>query len=501
MKNLKNPPGDAASAPAKAKGLAKHAQARAAASKQAKGLAPKPAGNLPAAPAAKPKVSSPKKKSPASARAIAISVLSRVAATDAYLNLVLDTVLTELQPADSRDAAFATELCYGTTRHLFGIDYALRLHCDRRLETIEDRVLAALRIGAYQIFFMRVPSHAAVSDTVNALKELNLERAAGFANAILRKLAARETLPLPEDTDRAAFLSVTTSHPGWLVRRWLRQFGPERAEAMLNADNVAPSVVVRVNTTRNTRDELLAQFAEVGVKAAATVLSPLGITLESPGKIEDLFGFSEGLWQVQDEAAQLVTVFAQIPPSAKVLDVCAAPGGKTCHIAQTNSVTALDFHANKLPKINSEAKRLGLHERIKTQAHDGTKPIPGALGEFDVVMVDAPCSGLGTLRRHPELRYRRTEKDFVELAALQRKILETAQAVVAPGGLLIFAVCSTDTTEGADQVEMFLRSHPDFTSESPVGLPALPSSQGHLRTLPGPEGLDGFFAARLRKMY
>jgi 16S rRNA (cytosine967-C5)-methyltransferase len=204
---------------------------------------------------------------------------------------------------------------------------------------------------------------------------------------------------------------------------------------------------------------------------------------------------------VQDEAAQLVTVFAQIPPTAKVLDVCAAPGGKSCHIAQTNSVTSLDFHANKLPKIASEAKRLGLHERIKTRACDATKPLPQELGEFDVVVVDAPCSGLGTLRRHPELRYRRAEKDFAELAALQREILENAQQVVAPGGLLVFAVCSTDATEGPDQVEMFLRSHPDFTSEPPVGLPHVPTSQGHLRTLPGPEGLDGFFAARLRKMY
>lgn len=453
----------------------------------------------PGAPAKKQQA--PKRKSPASARAIAISVLSRVAATDAYLNVVLDTVLTELQPADARDAAFATELCYGTTRQLLALDYAIRLHCERRLETLEDKVLAALRIGAYQRFFMRVPSHAAVSDTVEALKELKLERATGFVNAILRKLAARESIPQPDPTDRPAFLTIATSHPEWLVRRWLRQFGPERAEAMLAADNQAASVVIRVNTTRGTRDELLAQFAEIGVSATATPLSPLGITLESPGRVEDLFGFSEGLWQVQDEAAQLVTVFAQIPATAKVLDVCAAPGGKSCHIAQTNAVVSLDLHANKLPKIISEAKRLGLHERIKTRAWDATKPLPEELGEFDVVVVDAPCSGLGTLRRHPELRYRRQEKDFAELAALQREILENAQHLVAAGGLLVFAVCSTDTTEGPDQIEMFLRSHPDFTSEPPVGLAHIPTSQGHLRTLPGPEGLDGFFAARLRKMY
>jgi 16S rRNA (cytosine967-C5)-methyltransferase len=195
----------------------------------------------------------------------------------------------------------------------------------------------------------------------------------------------------------------------------------------------------------------------------------------------------------------LVTEFAQLPPGARVLDACAAPGGKACHLAQTHVVTALDLHANKLPKIQAEAKRLGL--AVETVRADASKPLPESLGDFDAVLVDAPCAGLGTLRRHPELRYRRLEHDLVELAHLQRDILEQCQLVLKPGGLLVYAVCSTDTVEGPDQIEMFLRSHPDFTTEPPRGLGALPTWQGHLRTLPGPEGLDGFFAARLRKMY
>jgi 16S rRNA (cytosine967-C5)-methyltransferase len=196
-----------------------------------------------------------------------------------------------------------------------------------------------------------------------------------------------------------------------------------------------------------------------------------------------------------------VTVFAQVPSNARVLDACAAPGGKSCHLAQTNEVVALDVHANKLPKIDSEAKRLGLRGRLTLQRADASKPLPESLGEFDAVMIDAPCTGLGTLRRHPELRYRRLEADIAELSHLQREILEQCSLVLKPGGLLIYAVCSTDTAEGPDQVEMFLRSHPDFTTEPPKGLASLPTWQGHLRTLPGPEGLDGFFAARLRKMY
>jgi|APLak6261679142_1056127.scaffolds.fasta_scaffold00100_15 16S rRNA (cytosine967-C5)-methyltransferase len=452
-----------------------------------------------AAPKAKQK-SAPVKRAPATARTVAIQVLARVAATDAYLNVVLDTVLDEQSLKDPRDAGLVTELCYGTTRRRMTIDTVLRQFADRSLDTIEDRVLAALRLGVYQLFFMRVPKHAAVGDTVDALKAVGLERAAGFVNAILRKASALPELP-KSDGDEIGRLSYETSHPAWLVKRWLRQFGPERASVMLHADNDAPALVVRTNTAKLTRDELLAQLQDAGVKCHATALSPLGIVFDAPGRVEELYGYAEGLWQVQDEAAQLVGVFGQIPANARVLDACAAPGGKACHLAQTNEVTAIDVHANKLPKIASEAKRLGLTSKLTLVQADASQPLPESLGEFDAILIDAPCAGLGTLRRHPELRYRREEKDIAELAHLQREILEQCQQVLKPGGLLVYAVCSTDTMEGPDQVEMFLRSHPDFTSEPPRGLAHLPTWQGHLRTLPGPEGLDGFFAARLRKMY
>jgi 16S rRNA (cytosine967-C5)-methyltransferase len=229
----------------------------------------------------------------------------------------------------------------------------------------------------------------------------------------------------------------------------------------------------------------------------------VGVVLPSIGRVEDVYGYAEGLWQVQDEAAQLVGVWGALPDGARVLDACAAPGGKACHLAERLEVVASDVHANKLRKIEAEAKRLGISERIKTLAHDATEPFPSDLGEFHAVLVDAPCSGLGTLRRHPELRYRRKEEDIGRLSMLQLKILQNCQEHVPPGGLLVYATCSTDIQEGADQIEMFLRSHPDFTTEPPTLPPELqvPQWQGHLRTLPGPEGLDGFFTARLRRMY
>ncbi len=419
------------------------------------------------------------------ARAISIQVLSRVRATDAYLNVVLDTQLSESPPSDPRDAGFITELVYGTTRRELALDYAITRFADRKLDALEDKVLAALRLGAYQLFYMRVPARAAVAETVQALKDVGLTRAAGFANAILRKLSTLSAPPLPPEDDIAEFLSVRESHPRWLVERWLRQFGQERAEAMLVANNQTPAVVIRANRSKVTRDALLEQLREAGLEVRPTPVSPVGIILPPVGRLEDVYGYAEGLWQVQDEAAQLVGVYADIPESARVLDACAAPGGKACHQAETHTAVATDLHANKMRKILSEARRLGLTERLRAEVHDATEPWPEAWGEFHAFVVDAPCSGLGTLRRHPELRYRRKPEDLARLAGLQRRILENCQEAVQPGGLLVYAVCTHEPQEGQDQVEMFLRSHPAAPRSTPGGCagtsppgPAPPGARG-----------------------
>ncbi len=432
------------------------------------------------------------------ARAVAIQVLARVRATDAYLNVVLDERLAE-HGLDARDAAFVTELCYGSTRRQLLLDYALTQKSDRRLDRLDDAVLAALRIGAYQLFFLRVPTHAAVGETVEALKALGLGRASGFVNAVLRRLAETKAPLLPPPEPWEEHLSVRYSHPSWLVARWGQRFGRGRAEAMLAADNQPPAVVVRANASKISRDELWAQMHRAGIDARPTSLSPAGIALPPAGRVEDVFGYAEGLWQVQDEAAQLVVFYAQLPAGARVLDACAAPGGKACHLAELGfDVVAADVHPRKLEKIRAEATRLGVAARIRTVAHDVTKPLPAELGTFEAALVDAPCTGLGTLRRHPELRYRRSEADIARLAGLQRQILERVAERVAPGGLLVYAVCSTEPEEGERQAERFLGGHSDFVLEPPQG--SFPMENGYLRTFPGPEGLDGFFAARSRRL-
>ncbi len=433
------------------------------------------------------------------ARALAIEVLARVEATDAWLTPVLDARLNESPLRDGRDAALVTELCYGATRRRLALDFALAGVCDRRLPTLEDRVLAALRVGAYQLYYARVPARAAVAETVEATKELGLARAAGFVNAVLRKLAALQAQPLPPEADVLEHLSVRESHPAWLVQRWLAAFGRSRTEAMLTADNRPPGLVLRCNSIRTSREALLGLFTEAGLQPTPTACAPSGLVLQAQGRVESLLGYREGLWQVQDEAAQLVVHYAEVPTGARVLDLCAAPGGKTCQLAERGPVVALDLHARKLEGVRSEAARLGLAERISLRAHDATHPLPADLGPVDAVLLDAPCSGLGTLRRNPELRYRRQEGDIPRLAALQRQLLERAQAAVPSGGLLVYAVCSTEPEEGPEQLARFLDDFPAFTLAPPEGAAArnCPLEQGCLRTLPGPEGRDGFFAARL----
>jgi 16S rRNA (cytosine967-C5)-methyltransferase len=437
-------------------------------------------------------------KSALNARARAIRVLTRVEATEAFLNTALDLELRKT-PGDPRDAALITELCYGVMRRQMALDQAIARFSDRRLNKLEHRVIAALRVGVYQLFYLRLPRRAAVAETVNALKQLQLVRAAGFANAVLRKLAEADRLPLPPDADPLEHWSLRESHPPWLIGRWSRLHGLSRAVAMAEADNRSPATVIRANSKKTSREDLLDFLRSSGIGAQPTRWAHHGVVLPPVGPIEELPGYHQGVWQVQDEAAQLVVEYAAVADGSRVLDVCAAPGGKACQLAERVAVVACDLHPAKLQKIRAEATRLGVASRIELLAHDATRPFPQGLGQFDLVLVDAPCSGLGTLRRHPELRYRRKEADIAELAALQRGLLDNCQAMVGEGGLLLYAVCSTEPEEGSEQVSHFLRTHPEFELEPPPNRDSgLPLVNGCLQTFPGPEGWDGFFAARFR---
>lgn len=434
-------------------------------------------------------------------RTVALAVLNRVQRDEAFANLALDAELESAGGMDPRDAALATELAYGVLRRRARLDHALAPLVDAGLSRLEPRVLDALRLGAYQLLFTRVPPHAAVSSTVAALHAGGLSRAAGLANAVLRRLA-REGAPPPPDrsADAQGALELAGSFPAWFARELLARLGAEAFDFAEAVDRPAPAAV-RVNRTRTTREEAAARIADEapGARLREGRL-PEALLLEGTGPVARLPAFRDGLISPQDEAAQAVDLLCAPVPGCRVLDACAAPGGKSCHLAELGAgeVVAIDVNERKVRRVAGEAARLGLTDRVRTLCADATLPLP-VEGAFDLALVDAPCTGLGTLRRHPELRYRRTEEDVGRMVDGQVRILDAVLPRVKPGGVLVYSVCSVLDAEGPAQLAALLARHPELVpAPVDVDLPGLEDGW-RLTTWPQRHGMDGFFAARLRR--
>jgi len=439
------------------------------------------------------------------ARRIAADVLLRVATGGAFANLALDAALRQAGVLEPREAALATELTYGTLRWQLQLDRALAAHSDRALEELDEPVRVALRLGAFELLHHeKVPARAAVNEAVELAKELNAARASGFVNAVLRKLSETRAPPPPplREVDPVGHVAAVTAHPRWMVERWTRWLSASEAEALCAANQKPAPAVVRAR--RGKLAEAREALLRAGIESQPGPFSPEALVLAAgaPPAL-DLEGHEEGLFQAQDEAAQLVSVYCAPSPDARVLDACAAPGGKACHLAELSaSVLAVDLHSRKAKMIAEAAARLGL-TNLTSLAADAALPIPGAADQsFDLVLLDAPCSGLGTLRRHPEVKLRRTPEDVDRLASLQATLLASVQRYVKPGGLLVYAVCTLTQEECDEQVDRFLKSSSHFRLDAPpAGFPPeCLDARGCLRTLPDRTGTDGFYAARLRRL-
>jgi 16S rRNA (cytosine967-C5)-methyltransferase len=437
------------------------------------------------------------------AREIAFEVLRRVEEGGAYASRALDAALDQAGVIDPRESALATELVYGTLRRALQLDAALAPHSKRALDRVDPAARVALRLGAYQLLFLRTPAHAAVGEAVALAKAVDHGRAAGYVNAVLRSLsrAPSPPSPPPADLDPVANLAVSESLPGWLAAEWIAWLGEARARSLAAAMNRPAPLVLRSPR----RDELLAALAAGGVEARATERSPHGVEVGG-GSVEQVARAVRGIvFQVQDESAQLVTLFAAGglgDRPLRVLDLCAAPGGKAFHLAEIlpsgSEVVAVEIHPRKADALRREAERRGL-PAVRVICADGSKPIPGLEpSTFDAVLVDAPCSGLGTLRRHPELKLRRTAADLPRFADLQEAILRSALVYAKPGAPVTYSVCSLSRAEGPGVVARFagdVRRAPP-----PPGIPPdTLTAEGDLLTLPDLHGGDGFYAARLVK--
>jgi 16S rRNA (cytosine967-C5)-methyltransferase len=302
-------------------------------------------------------------------------------------------------------------------------------------------------------------------------------------------------------------LAIELSHPRWLVEQWIGELGVEEARALLAADNEAAPTVLRVNRLRATRDSLLARLAHAGVEAEPTSFSPDGVRVRSSGDPSALPGYAEGLFALQGEASQLIAWLLGVEPHSQVLDACAAPGGKTTHIAEhlgeRGMVVGSDRSRAGLEYLRATARRLGIGGIEVLNADARALPLAANL-RFDAALVDAPCSGLGTLRQHPEIRWRRDPAQLPQLIDLQRQLIAGAAARVRPGGALVYATCTLLASENEQVVEDFVAANPDFELEHAA--PLLPrearglvDQHGYLRSWPHRDGLDGFFAARLKR--
>lgn len=441
-------------------------------------------------------------------RRVAFELLERIERERSYADILVDRALAG-SSLKGPDRGLLNDLVFGVLRRRGTLDHIIGSCSSMAVNRLERRVLNLLRIGLYQICYLdRIPSSAAVNETVNLSKAL-APKASGFINAVLRRADREwESLPWPDrEHDAAAFVAARHSLPRWLAEKWICQLGPAEAEALAGALNETPQLTVRVNTLRISRDDLLCRLRDEGVQAEAAGYSPDGIRVLSPVRPAALCGFSEGLLTVQDEASQLASLFLSPLPGESVLDVCAAPGGKATHLAQLMAnrglVVACDRDLRKLPRIEDAARRLGT-SIIRTQLLDASLPL-NELAErrFDRILVDAPCTGLGVLRRNPEAKWRLAAHDVVRMARLQAAILKNASHVLADGGALLYSTCSVSTEENEGVIKDFLSENGDFMIEDlrtvVPGHPGLFTEQGMFRGWPHRHGMDGFFAARLRK--
>jgi len=464
-----------------------------------------------------------------SAREVARRVLRRVDTEGAYASLALAGELERSQLA-ADDRALATEIAYGVIRHRSRLTRALTAHAPRGIGKLSPAIRVALEAAAYQILFLdRVPAYAAVDDAVGAIRRVAGERVAGFANRVLRALASAGEPPLPDRGDLPAYLATVCSMPAWLVEQLTSALAPDEWEPGALALTAPAPLWARIDRGRIQPDELGRLLADErpGATAEESPLCADAVRVGGAGSPDASRSFQDGLWTVQDLGAQIVARMVGARPGQRILDACAGVGGKSTHLAQIAGdraiIDAADQSQRKLDLLTDSARRLGLTS-IRPIASDLRRPGPELAGAYDAVLLDAPCSGLGVLRRHPELKWRSSPAAVAELAALQRELFGALWRRVRPGGVLVYSVCTFTAAEGPDQIRGLLADAPELEHVAPEPDPAvdwaavetggprkiaqaaardvcLPDPLGghQVRTWPHRHGADAFFAVRLRR--
>jgi 16S rRNA (cytosine967-C5)-methyltransferase len=439
-------------------------------------------------------------------RETALELLETIEKNQSYSNLILHHAI-EKNKVPKRDVGLLTELVYGTLQRKMTLDFYLAPFL-KNPQKLERWVMHLLRLTLYQIEFLdKVPDHAAIYEAVEIAKKRGHKGISSLVNGVLRSIQ-RDGLPsISKIADPVERISIETSHPIWLVNRWVNQFGVKKTKEMCELNLTAPTQTARVNLTRISREELLTQLSEDGFSVKPSVIIPESIHCLQ-GNLASSQAYSQGLLTIQDESSMLVSYALGITENENILDACAAPGGKTTHIAEklhgTGSVLSLDLHEHKVKLINDNASRLGL-ENVKTKALDSRK-----LGDylsnvdFDRILLDAPCSGLGVMRRKPDMKYTKKEEDLSRLQSIQLDLLLAVSRFLKKDGILVYSTCTVDHEENQAVIQTFLEENPEFegdlTWKDRMPMAIQPLIEGYdLQIFPQDFDSDGFYIACLRK--
>ena len=433
-------------------------------------------------------------------REVALNIINRVLIEGAYSNLVLSNELNEAD-LNEKDRALVTELVYGTIRRKKTLDMIISNYI-KDISLMDERVLNILRMAIYQMHFLdKVPEFAACNEAVELAKQISVQDSK-LVNGILRSYTKNpDDMDVKDKIDRLVY---QYSYEPWFIRMMYKQYGEENGRKILSGLNATPKVTVRVNASKGDYDEVFERLEEMGYDVEEGYACPEAIIIKGGSSIENNELFKEGLITVQDESAMLVSPLLDLNPGDVALDLCAAPGGKTTHIAELledeGKVYSFDLHENKLSLINENLERLGLNN-VEVEAMDATKLNPKYVACADKVLIDVPCSGLGIIRKKPEIKWNKSRKSLKDLVPTQRAIMENAWAYLKNGGTMIYSTCTLNTEENQDNVEWFLNKYKDAKVEK-IFLGNMDNfiynNDGSLTILPN-EYMDGFYIAKISK--
>jgi 16S rRNA (cytosine967-C5)-methyltransferase len=439
----------------------------------------------------------------AGVRGVAVRILNRVERSDSYLDRVLDAELRGTELSDL-DKGLLTEIVHGVLRWQNKLDWVLNGFSHGNFQKSEVNIKNTLRVALYQILFLdRVPHAAAVNEAVELIKRIRGEKVGGLVNAVLRNIIRNlEGIRYPDpNEDKVQYLSVMYSHPHWMVKRWVKRLGDDETQKLLVANNERPSLSLRINKLKAQPGEFLTMLDQQHIQYSGSTHIDFFVKVKSLTRIGQMDSFRRGFFTIQDESAILPCLMLAPQPGERVIDLCAAPGGKTTAMAEMmkneGEIIAVDKYEIKLSFIKAACDRLGLRN-VKLLAVDASTL---ESDQADKVLLDVPCSGLGVLTKKPDIKWKRDITDIIKLAKMQGDFIANAARLVKPGGVLVYSTCTTEPEENQEIVKQFLMKHPEFTVEDARQYVShdLVNGDGFVETYPHRDGMDGSFAVRLRK--